>query len=98
MTKKSFKEQVDYHNYVGYGRTNSFHAFYYDYAQGNFDKGEHWRGFKYLVYCRKEAVTKTELFDIFYQFITGKIEIFPYYVCYKIADTDENRFKLHISL
>ena len=97
MTKKSFKEQVDYHNYVG-GQTRGFHAFYFDYAQGNFDKGERWRGFKYLVYCRKEAATKKELFDIFYQFINQEIENFPYYVIYKIAETDEKRFKIQISL
>lgn len=97
MTKKSFKEEVDYHNYVG-GNTKGFHAFYHDYAQGDFEKGEHWRGFKYLVYCRKEVATKKELFDIFYRFIKGEIENFPYYVIYKIANNDNERFKIKLSI
>jgi hypothetical protein len=97
MTKKTFKEEVDYHNYVG-GRSRGYHAFYFDYATGDFDKGEHWRGFKYLVYCRKENATKTELFNIFYQFINGEIENFPHYVIYKIAATDNERFKIQLVL
>lgn len=97
MTKKSFVEQVVYHNYVG-GQYRGYNAFYYDYAQGNFDKGEHWRGYKYLVYSRKENATKKDLLDIFYQFINKEIENFPYYVIYKIAETDKNRFKIQLSL
>jgi len=91
MTKKNFKELADYHNYVG-GNYKGFHAFYFDYA-----RGENFQGYKYLVYCRKELATKKELFDIFYEFINSGIS-FPYYVIYKITQTDQDRFKVKISL
>lgn len=92
MTKKTFKELADYHNYcVGTGR--GFHAFYYDYAVG-----ENFRGYKWRFYCRKETSTKKELFDAIFDYINGNVTSLPYYIDVKEAETDLLRFKVSLGL
>lgn len=91
MTKKSFIEDVDYHKY---GKKT---VLFYDWKNGDSTKGEHFRGFKYMVWVHKENATKKELMDIFYQWVNGLIDQVPYYVGYKFANTDDQRFKIPIS-
>jgi hypothetical protein len=95
MTKKSFNQDVSYHNY---GKRNGKIALFYDWQTGDYEKGERWRGYKWMVYCRKENATKKELMDIFYQWVNGIIDNLPYYIDYKFAITDDNRFKVPITL
>ena len=95
MTKKTFNQEVSYHNY---GKRDGKIALYYDWQGGDFQKNEHWRGFKYMVYCHKCDATKKELMDIFYQWVNGIINNVPWWVNYKFATTDNDRFKVAICL
>lgn len=92
MTKKSFIQEVDCHNY-GSKKT----ALFYDWKSGDFNKGEHYRGFKFMVWANKGYATKKELMDILYQWVNSTISQPPYYVGYKFADTDNDRFKVPVA-
>jgi hypothetical protein len=90
MTKKQFSNEVSFHNY---GKRDGKIALYYDYK--SYD-GVH--GYKYMVYSHKSNATKKELLDIFYQWVNGLIDQVPYYIGYKYAINDTDRFKVKLTL
>ena len=93
ITKKEFKEQCHYTSYKGYGVR--YNAFLFGY------KDSTW---KYMVWANTMDMTKTALFDTFYNWIKeneGKepnLESLPFYVNVRYAPTDEKRFKVPIHL
>jgi hypothetical protein len=95
ITKKSFKEKCSFHLYKGHrSRTN---AIFYDWADYVTGKGNG-HGFKYMVYANTQDATRKELFDILYNWATEKITAVPWYVRYKYAVTDDERFKVPITM
>jgi hypothetical protein len=93
MTKKEFKEYCDFHKYTGAGRENDITALFYDWKSN-----EEGHGFKYCVYARTQNASRTELLNVLYDFVTGKIEdIQEYYINIFVAQTDKQRFKVPIS-
>lgn len=82
MTKKEFKERCSFHEY-GRGK-NKRNAIYYDYTRD---------GFKYMVKTNIENAKKNELFNILYNWVI-KEEIPDWWVEYKYAATDNDRFKV----
>lgn len=94
MTKKEFKEMCSFHTYRGH-RTK-INAIFFDWKT---DKATgHSFGYKYMVSSNVENLSKAELFDYFYQWVTEKIVTLPWYINYRYADTDRNRFKVPLSL
>ncbi len=94
MTKKEFKEKVSYHVY-GRGKEKR-HALYFDYRRGETETGNNFSGFKFMIKANAKDVNKPSLFDILYQWVNEKIQQPPYYVQYKVAESDEKRFKVSI--
>jgi len=91
MTKKEFKEQCSFHEY-GRGK-NKRNAIYFGY-KCNLDNDA--VGYKYMVKCSVVDSTKAELFGILYDWINEKIQQVPYWVQYKFAITDQDRFKVKL--
>lgn len=93
MTKKDFKTRCDFHEYIGWnGRRIKHNVIYFDYKQT--DEG---RGFKYAVALNIEDGTKAELFKHLYDWVNNNVEL-PWYVRYKFAETDAQRFRAGLSL
>jgi hypothetical protein len=91
MTKKEFKSMCDFHTYTGWnGCKIRNNAIYFDWVNG--------LGYKYMVYANVQDCTKAELFDYLYKKITNKIKDLPYYIIYKCAINDSQRFKVFLSL
>jgi len=89
MTKKNFKEKCSFHEY-GRGK-NKRNAIFFDW-QSN-DKGN---GFKFMVKTKVCNFSKQELFNHLYDWVTEKIQAPDWFVEYKYAKTDEERFKVPI--
>lgn len=85
MTKKEFKSQCSFHEY-GKGQ-NKRNAIYFD--RGRF-------GFKFMVKANVYFIKKQELFNMFYDWVSGKIQQPDHYVHYRYAETDEQRFKVSL--
>jgi hypothetical protein len=93
MTKKEFVEQCDFHVYTGWsGKRIKHNVIYFDYKQT--DEG---RGFKYAVAMNIEDGTKAELTQHLYDWIFNGTNL-PWYVRYKYAESDAQRFKVGLSL
>lgn len=92
VTKKEFKERCDFHVYKGTrgGKSVKTNAIYFDHQFT--DNGN---GFKYAV--AMEGGTKKELFDALYDWVCEAIAL-PYYIRYRVAVNDKDRFKVAISL
>ena len=86
MTKKDFRERCDTNHDYGRGakRINAVYVDWKDNEQG--------RGFKFAAATSIENCTKTELFNHVYDWIVNEINL-PYYIYYRIAQTDEKLFK-----
>lgn len=92
MTKKQFKEGCSFHEY-GRGQ-NKRNAIYYDYKQDFDNKAV---GFKFMVKCRVADALKAELFKVFYDWVTSKgFKTLPWWIDYKYAATEQDRFKVSI--
>lgn len=85
MTKKTFKEMCSFHEY-GSGRLKR-NAIYFD-RQPN--------GFKFMVKANVVNISKQDLFNQLYDWVTEKIQAPDWFVDYKYAKTDEERFKVPI--
>jgi len=85
MTKKEFKERCSFHVY-GKGR-NKRNAIYFDYMPPN--------GFRYMVKARVENCTKSELFDVLYNWAMNEV-IPSWWVEYRYAESDDKRFKVSL--
>jgi hypothetical protein len=97
MTKKEFLELTHYSKYTGAGRTSGdLNALFYDWKQGTTDDNRFFIGYKYCVFARACNATKTELVNLLYDFVTGKIEDTPWFVQLIVALTDTQRFKVPI--
>lgn len=93
MTKKAFKERCSFHTYTGWnGRRIKHNVIYFDWQ--NTEKGN---GFKYAVAMNIVDGTKAELFEAMYKWVCESIAL-PWYIRYKCAVNDENRFKAGLSL
>lgn len=88
MTKKEFKETCSFHQY-GYGR-NKRNAIYFDWQEGN-----NFRGYKYMMKTSVEFMTKQQLFNHMYEWVNGNVQP-EWYVQYKIAHTNTERFKVSL--
>ena len=84
MTKKEFKELCSFHEYGG--GTKKRNAIYYDYNP---------IGFKYMVKASIIDSKKNELFNILYDWVINEIPP-PYWVQYRYAHTENERFKLSL--
>jgi hypothetical protein len=90
-SKKQFKKYCDLNHVYGRG-LNRTNAIFFDWKET-----ESGRGFKYAVAATIENCTKVELFNHFYNWVCKSISL-PYYVRYKVAINDSDRFKTPISL
>ena len=100
MTKKEFKEQCRCETYTGH-RTK-VNAIFYDWKQGDID-GKYFGGYKYRVQANIKNCNKKELFNILYDWVNKGIHpdvhIRSYsLIGYKYAESDEQRFKIPLSL
>ena len=91
ISKKSFKERCDMsHTYKGdRSRINTIYFDWQETPEG--------RGFKCAVAMDTRNGTKAELLDILYHWICQS-EAPPWYVRYKYANEDKDRFKCPICL
>ena len=88
MTKKDFKEKCDVHEYGrGYKKRNAIYFDWQDTSNG--------RGFKFMVKAPITNAKRVELYKILYDWVTKAIQP-PYYVEYKYAETDQQRFKVPV--
>ena len=100
MTKKEFKARVNDQTYTGWnGHRTKKYAYFFDWKSGVTVDNKYFGGYKYMVVADYKDVKKPELFDYFYWWITGKIKgDLPYYIHYKFAETDEQRFKVPLTM
>jgi len=94
MTKKQFKELCNFQVFTGVGRR--VNAMYFDWKSE--PNGETYIvGFKYMAYADVTNCTKADLFTAFYKWVI-KEQHLPWYINYKYATTDSERFKVSLSI
>jgi len=98
MTKKEFKAKCNDMVYSGWnGNKIRINAFYFDYQEGtDMATGKSFRGYKYQVASNVKNISKAKLFDLFYKWVENG-ENLPYYVDYKFAQFDTDRFRISLS-
>ena len=94
ISKKEFIQRCSFHEY-GRGR-NKRNAIYYDYRQGTDENGNLFSGFRFMVKAVSCDAGKKELTNILYDKVTEKIEQVPWYVNYRYAKEDKDRFKVSL--
>lgn len=88
MSLKEFKKRCSVHQYGrGYSKKN---AIYFDWEETS-----NGRGFKFMVKAHIKNAKRVELYRILYNWVTNGIQP-PYYVEYKYASTDSERFKVSL--
>jgi len=93
VSKKEFKELCSFHTYKGWdGHRVKYNAIYFDWKST--DEG---LGFKYAVAMNIKDGTKAELFTELYKWVCECVAL-PWYIRYKYAVEDKQRFKAGISL
>jgi hypothetical protein len=99
MNKKQFKAECTDQTYVGFqGHKVKINAFFFGYAQGeDISTGKTFRGFKYMVSGNIKDLNKAELLEAMYQWVENQVNL-PWYVNYKFAATDAERFRVPLSL
>lgn len=98
ISKKEFKENCREEVYTGYnGHRTRINCFHYDWKSGKTPEGKYFGGYKYRMYANVKNMSKAELFKAFYNWVVNEIQP-DYYVQYKFAATDEQRFKVSLSL
>jgi hypothetical protein len=98
MTKKEFKSLMHHTVYTGYnGGRLKFNALYFDYKISEPQADEFFQGYKYAVVCDILNGNKADLINHMYNWIFNDINL-PYYIRYKFAQEDKNRFKVGLSL
>ena len=95
MTQKQFKEGCSFHEYGrGKGKRN---AIYYDWKSDFDNKAV---GFRFMVKCSVVDALKQELFKILYEWVmsgtAGKEIQLPWWVDYRYAITEQDRFKVSL--
>ena len=92
MTQKQFKEGCSFHEY-GRGQ-NKRNAIYYEWKSDFDNKAV---GFRFMVKCSVADALKQELFKILYNWVISQGEItLPWWVDYKYAATEQDRFKVSL--
>jgi len=91
MTKKEFKDLCSFHEY-GKGQ-NKRNAIYYDWKSDFDNKAV---GFRFMVKTSIQNALKSELFNELYDWVHGKIQQPSYWVLYRYAATEQDRFKVSI--
>lgn len=91
MTKKEFKTRCSFHEY-GRGK-NKRNAIYYDWKSDFDNKAV---GFRFMVKCAVEDALKAELFNELYDWVNSKIQQPSWWIDYKYAQTEQDRFKVSI--
>lgn len=96
MTFKDFKQHVKatnaYSKYTGHHEAH--HVIFFDWL---FDGENNICGFKYAVACDITQATKAEVLNAMYNWIFKDITL-DFYIRYKFAITDKQRFKRPLSL
>jgi hypothetical protein len=90
-SKKSFRELCDFNHVYGKGKDKTNTIFF------GWKQNEEGIGFKYAVAMHIENGTKAELFEAMYQWVCNSVAL-PFYVRYKCAVNDVNRFKVPLAL
>jgi hypothetical protein len=98
MTKKEFKTICSHQLYTG--RNTRINAFFFDFKQGETAEGKYYGGYKFMLYANNKEVSKAELFNWCYDIYENKKLILDTPVCinFKLAGTNESRFKIPLSL
>lgn len=91
MSKKEFKSRCSFHVY-GQKRTK-LNAIYFDWKC---EPSENAVGYKYMVKATTANCSKKELFDMFYDWVMKEVSL-PYYVDYRYAMSEDQRFKVKIT-
>jgi hypothetical protein len=99
MNKKQFKAECTDQTYTGYnGNKLKINAFFFGYAQGeDVSTGKTFRGFKYMVSGNIKDLNKAELLEAMYQWVENQVNL-PWYINYKFAASDAERFRVPLSL
>lgn len=94
MTKKEFKELCNFHVYTGYDgvKKTKHNVIYFDYK-----RDENVNGYKFAVALDIVYGTKAELIKQLYNWVFNDTPV-DWFVRYKLAETDEKRFKPSLSL
>ena len=95
ITQKNFKEGCSFHEY-GRGQ-NKRNAIYFDWKSDFDNKAV---GFRFMVKCSVADALKAELFKILYDWVMGgtadkEIQL-PWWVDYRYAITEQDRFKVSL--
>lgn len=94
MTKKLFKELCNFQVFTGVSKR--VNAIYYDWKSE--PNGETYIvGYKYMAYADVKNCSKADLFSAFHKWVT-KEQPLPWYINYKYAETDLQRFKVPLSI
>lgn len=99
MTKKEFKIECYHTVYSGWnGKKIRINAFMFDWKEGtDTATNKFFIGFKYMIWSDVRNISKATLFDLFYQWVEHGTNL-PYFVNYKTAFIDLDRFKTPMSL
>jgi endonuclease I len=89
MTKKEFNSLCSHHCYTGWnGHKLKTNAIFFDHKSN---------GYKFMVKARIENHTKAELIKILYDWVFNDANP-DWKTEYRFAETDENRFKVPLSI
>lgn len=98
FTKKEFKSLVREETYTGWnGHKVRVNAFFFDWQSGTTTEGKYFVGYKFQANANVRDLSKAELFNQFYDWVNGVIDNLPWNVNYKLAITDDKRFKVPLS-
>jgi len=92
-TKKDFKERCSFHVY-GRGK-NKRNAIYFDWQNSGTYGKDSWNGYKFMVKTEVKNCKKDELFNHLYNWVTKEQQPI-WYIQYRYASTDNDRFKVSL--
>jgi len=99
MTKKEFKEFVRDQTYTGWnGHRIRINAFFFDWKTGSTADNKYFGGYKFRVSANAKLMSKKDLFELLYKLVNNIVVEVPWFVTYRFAATDEQRFKIPLSL
>ena len=98
MTKNQFKADSNEQTYSGWnGKKIKINAFFFGWESGeDISTGRRFAGYKYMVSGNIKDINKADLFKAFYAWVINQ-ENLPWYINYKFATTDAERFKVPLS-
>ena len=94
MNKTEFKKECYSNVYSGHHiRINAIFFDWKSFMPDKNDTTKFYIGYKFMVKSNTKNCSKQDLFDIMYNWVNKGIQP-PYYVSYKYANTDMERFKV----